>query len=103
MIMKKIAALLLLSFNLLFGCTKSSFLAVRPDNALVVPATLKDVQALLDNDFVMNGLGSYGLIPGIGETGADDYFVTDGDYTGSLLPLYRNCYTWAKSVYAGEE
>lgn len=104
--MMKPLPILLLCFPLLFlatGCTKSSFLDERPDNALVVPSTLPDLQALLDNDFVMNGTGSYGLVPGLGETGADNYYISGDTYTNVLTPLYRNCYVWAKQLYGGEE
>ncbi len=97
------ALLFLLVLLVTHSCKKSSFLDERPDNALVVPVTLQDLQALLDNDFVMNGTGSYGLVPGLGETGADNYYISDDSYTNVLTPLYRNCYVWAKQLYAGED
>ncbi len=84
------------------GCEKSGFLDQRPDNSLIVPTTLEDLQALLDNDFMMNGIGSNGLIPGLGEIGADNYTVSERTYSSVLTPLYKNSYIWAKDVYGGE-
>lgn len=94
---------LLLGGCLMAGCSKSKFLDERPDNALVEPKTLADLQTLLDNDFVMNGTGSYGLVPALGETGADNYYLNSTEYRDYLAPLYRNCYTWQTDLYAGED
>ncbi|MBE7178311.1 MAG: RagB/SusD family nutrient uptake outer membrane protein [Mucilaginibacter polytrichastri] len=99
----KILLPMLLMGCVLAGCSKSKFLDERPDNSLVEPKTLADLQALLDNDFVMNGTGSYGLVPALGETGADNYYLNETEYTDYLAPLYRKCYTWDKDLYAGED
>ena len=85
------------------GCNKSDFLDKRPDNSLIVPSTLQDVQEMLDNDVVMNGFGGAGLVPALGETGSDNYYLTDTQYNSSLPPLYRNCYIWNKQLYGGED
>lgn len=84
------------------GCTKTDFLSAKPNEALVIPKTLEDLQAILDNDIVMNGAGHFGVTPAFGEIGADNYYVTDDRFNATLKPLYRNAYTWAKDVYAGE-
>ena len=59
------------------GCSKSKFLNVNPNPSLNVPSTLADYQAILDNDFTMNGEAGYGVVPAFGETGADNYYVPD--------------------------
>jgi len=97
--MKNIILILLLA---LAACNKDNFLDAKPDQALVVPTSLTDLQALLDNDIVMNGASSFGLIPQLGETGSDNYYITDATYL-TMKPLYQHCYTWDKQVFNGEE
>ncbi len=99
MIQYSMALLAMVAFG---GCTKSDFLNAKPDQSLVVPTSLKDLQALLDNDAIMNGATSFGIVPQLGETGADDYFLPDAFYV-QLKPLYQNCYTWASQPYTGTD
>ncbi|TCC98821.1 RagB/SusD family nutrient uptake outer membrane protein [Pedobacter hiemivivus] len=81
------------------ACKKSDFLDEKPDIKLVVPKTLKDFQAILDNDREINGIpGGQGLVPHLGETGADNYFLLDATFNAISNPLYRNYYLWAKDV-----
>lgn len=87
--------------TLLNSCKKSEFLNTKPDQSLVVPQTLKDFQALLDNDLWMNGVGNSGY-PRLGEIGADNYYLLDADYN-FMAPLFRNSVIWAKQVYSNEE
>jgi hypothetical protein len=84
------------------GCRKSDFLNVKPNDALRVPSSIADFQGILDNDEIMNGDINVGLVPALGEAGADDYYVNDANYS-AFLPLSRNCYIWAKQIYTGEE
>ena len=86
----------LLIFSMVVSCRKS-FLDAKPDNALVVPATLTELQALLDNDMYMNGssLNSGGPNPGLLVAGTDDYFIPASIFVN--LPQYsKNVYTWNK-------
>src|SRR5665213_869345 len=87
----------------LMGCKKSDFLNAKPDQSQVVPTTVPELQALLDNDLVMNGAGNIGIIPGFGEIGADNYYVTDDLLTAYIDPLEKNAYRWQKNLYANEE
>lgn len=84
------------------ACKKSSFLDVRPDNALVVPQNVEDLQALLDNDGVMNGANGIGVVPSLGEAACTDYFVNENDLYSFLSPLESNAYIWQKQVFNGE-
>ena len=89
--------LLLLPAFYYVSCRKSSFLDTKPNQALVVPTSITDCQALLDNDEVMNGFGNSGY-PSLGETGSDDY------YTSNALYAYydqtdQNACIWAQQVY----
>lgn len=84
------------------ACRKSDFLNARPDNSLVVPANISDFQALLDNDIIINGAGNNGIVPALGEAGADDHYLTD-DYfnSGDFSVQEKNEYLWAKDPYPG--
>lgn len=97
---KNIGIILLLI--LISGCKKSGFLDAKPDQSLVVPSTLEDLQALLDNDQVMNGAGNLGNVPVLGDVGCDDYYITENDFLLSAT-LQQNAYTWATDIYSGEK
>lgn len=94
----KYAAILLLSAS----CKKSAFLDKRPDNSLVVPSSVEDLQALLDNDRVMNGTNGLGVLPSLGEIACTDYYVNENDLYSFLSPLESNAYTWQQKVFNGE-
>lgn len=97
--MKTIFQLLLLSFLVISSSCKKNWLDAKPDKKLVVPHTLADLQALLDNTtFVFN----YGQ-PALGEIGSDDYYVRYSDWLALSTNLQRNGYIWAKDPYNGEE
>lgn len=84
------------------ACKKSSFLDARPDQSLVVPSSLNDLQALLDNDRIMNGTNGLGVTPSLGEAACTDYYVNEDDLYGFLSPLESNAYTWQQKVFNGE-
>lgn len=92
----------IMTLTLLASCNKSGFLSVKPDQSLIVPTTLTDLQELMDNDLVMNGSGNYGIVPSFGEAGSDDYYCNSDVYNAVLSPLYRNIYIWNKTLYANE-
>lgn len=69
------------------SCNK--YLDARPDQTLVVPASLDDLQALLDNVQVMNR-----FYPADGEAATDDFYITDNDYNALVLPQDKTLYPW---------
>lgn len=85
------------------SCSSSDYLDAKPDAALIVPNTLDDLQAILDNDRVMNGVvQNEGIVPSLGEISADDYFINDESRFDILLKINnRNAYTWQADVYEG--
>ncbi|ARS35802.1 RagB/SusD family nutrient uptake outer membrane protein [Pontibacter actiniarum] len=93
-IRRSIQALLLLC--LLAGC--ETFLDEKPDKAMVVPATLPDLQALLDNYPVLNEND-----PGAGEVSADDYYLTDADWESLYQEEDRRMYIWAEDRLFAEQ
>ena len=92
--MKK--TIIYLVFAVLFTACTKTFLDKKPDQSLVVPQTLSDFQALLNNTSVMNV-----DMPSLGEISSDDYYVTDAGYQSVTVPTYKNAYTWNKDIYAG--
>jgi hypothetical protein len=81
----------------LASCQKD-FLDKKPDKSLLVPTTLADFQALLDNTAIMNASPSLNLIAG-------DEFYTTGDALDALgTPYEENTYLWVKdNPYAGND
>lgn len=96
--MKIIFHLMLTSFLIIFSSCKKNWLDAKPDKKLVVPHTLADLQALLDNTIFVFNTGQ----PALGEVGSDDYYVQYTAWLGLSGDLERNAYVWAKEVYNGE-
>lgn len=79
----------------LLSACKKDFLNAKPEKALVIPNTLDDLQALLDNsNSVMNWSPSMGLIA------SDDVYVPDDGYVSANV-LSQNSYIWAERIYEG--
>jgi starch-binding outer membrane protein, SusD/RagB family len=74
-----------------YSCKK--WLDVKRTKADVVPETLKDFQALLDNQAIMNA--SY---PNLGIIGTDDYYVAFTTWQATSF-IDRNAYIWASDIY----
>ncbi|EHQ26571.1 RagB/SusD family nutrient uptake outer membrane protein [Mucilaginibacter paludis] len=100
--MKKIIYPIIFIATVLLSCNKKDFLDAKPDKSLVIPQSLADFQAIMDNDLEMNGTTTeYGPVPGMGEMSADNYFVLDADYNTIFQPQQKNVYVWAKNIYDG--
>lgn len=87
---------LYISIALLFalGACEKDWLDKKPDISLVVPTSLTDLQALLDNTQQSFNRGGCFL----GEVGADNYYLETTGYQ-SLGQLVRNAYIWLPDVY----
>ena len=85
----------LVATSLAVGGCRKAFLSKLPSTDLVVPSTLSDFQALLDNDGVMSGT------PILGELSADNFYLP---YTfwETLDTREQNAYVWAKDIYQGQ-
>lgn len=79
------------------GCT-DSFLDVKPDKKLVIPQTLNDLQAMLDNTDKMNVYG-----PSVAVISADDYYVTSSDWNSLTDITARNAYIWDDDLFNDRE
>jgi hypothetical protein len=91
--------ILALSLLLLGACKK--FTDVNPDSNLKPPTTFKDCESILDNDWVMNGIGSSGY-PYMPEVASDDYYATDEQYKKYSI-AEQQVSIWAKKISTGDE
>jgi hypothetical protein len=78
------------------ACNKQKFLDQKPTTTLLVPSTLSDFQALMDYIKV------FGFVPVLGETSADDYYVSYKTWQLTLGTRENNAYIWAKDIYGGQ-
>src|SRR6478672_7153600 len=75
----------------LYSCKK--FLDEKPDKKLVVPSTLADLQAVLDNTNTFNA--AYPFSP---ELSADNYYITTQEWQARST-TERNLYIWDADVF----
>jgi tetratricopeptide (TPR) repeat protein len=82
-------------FILLAGIMVSceGFLDPKPNQSLVVPSTLTDVQNLLDNTTVFN---TQGILPLLS---TDEFWATDDAYNGLSTLVEQGTYRWAEDPY----
>ncbi|MET3606935.1 tetratricopeptide (TPR) repeat protein [Mucilaginibacter rubeus] len=77
------------------SCKKQDkFLDAKPNQALNVPATLADLQRLLQNEDVFNSQPD----PGLGQIASDDFLVQD-EVLPDLSSAERNSYLWSKEIF----
>ncbi|HEY9260273.1 RagB/SusD family nutrient uptake outer membrane protein [Chitinophaga sp.] len=73
------------------ACRK--YLDAKPDNKMVVPATIKDLQAMLDDVATMNLSW-----PIAGEIAADNYYLLSSSWSGLSSITDRENYIWKDDV-----
>ncbi|WP_258097046.1 RagB/SusD family nutrient uptake outer membrane protein [Marinoscillum pacificum] len=95
--MKSIKITYIILLFILTSCAED-WLDIKNDKQLVVPSTLQDLQALLDNTEVMN----FSSTPALGVICNTDYYLTDQEWQTLANPTYRNGYIWAEDIYQGE-
>ena len=87
--------MILAATDLAMGGCRKAFLSKLPSTDLVVPSSLSDFQALLDNDNVMSGT------PILGELSADNFYLPYA-FWQTLDIREQNAYIWAKDIYQGQ-
>ena len=92
--MKKLKKGLLLMLAVFSVVSCKKYLGEKADKSLVVPATLSDLQALLDDAYYMN-LVKTSSMP---ESSADDYFLTMDNYNNND-DNSRATYNWTLKEY----
>jgi hypothetical protein len=77
------------------GC-KKDFLDAKPSKALLVPTTLPDFDAIMDNNNVFN-IGQE-----LNEIASDDLYTTTDGWQSLATPQEQNTYIFADHVFAGQ-
>lgn len=81
---------------LLPACTEK--LDIKPDQSLIVPETVADFQAMMDNITFMNA-----YIPAFGEAGADNYYITEARYNALPTNSDRSSYIWGNGIFPAND
>lgn len=81
---------------LFISCHKQDFLNKKPASAIIIPTTLPELRAMLDNTQVFT------FSPGLGELAADDYYITFINWQ-SLTEIERNSYVWESDLYGSRQ
>lgn len=89
----KIACLFCLIAASAYFSSCKKWLDAKPDKKLVIPSSVGDLQALLDNTDIMNF-----SCPSLGEMSTDDYWLMDGDLA-ALSPQENAVYAWQDDIY----
>lgn len=88
--------LIIVSALFFLSCKKQdAWLDKKSNKADVVPVTIADFQAILDNDEIMNA--DY---PSLGLIGSDNYYILFSSWQ-TLQPIERNAYVWKPDIYEG--
>lgn len=80
---------------LLLAASCGDYLELKPDKKMVIPATLSDLQALLNNTGFMNQSEE-----AIGEMSADNYYL-NSDALSSIDEWSRDTYLWGEHTTPG--
>ncbi|TWV96838.1 RagB/SusD family nutrient uptake outer membrane protein [Chitinophaga pinensis] len=86
----------LFMYLFLQACTKK--LDLKPDESRLIPETLEDLQALLDNTDANNN-----NIPAYTEAGADNYYITDVRFNSLSTNGQRNAYIWGNEIFTATD
>ncbi|NHA03280.1 RagB/SusD family nutrient uptake outer membrane protein [Mucilaginibacter sp. HC2] len=99
--LKKIIEAIFLAIILIQFSCKKDFLDAKPNLALVVPSTITDYQALLDNN-TASTLFNFNQ-PSLNEVGAGDFYLSYTSWQGLSTPQERNAYIWSPDLFAGQK
>lgn len=88
--LKKTRYILFLTL-ILWSC--EGFLDPKPDQSLLVPTTLEDMQALLDNNVVMNSHVNLSSIS------SGEFWTTNEGYAGTASLTVKAAYIWSEDLY----
>lgn len=86
---------LMLALMIAGQACRKQFLDTKPSTTILIPTTLADLQALLDNT------GVFGLVPTLGEASADNYYFPFLTWQ-SLDTREHNAYIWEPDIFEGQ-
>lgn len=84
-------------FTLTLSC-KSDFLDIKPEKRYVIPHTIADFQALMDNAGTMN---AYGALSN-GQAGSDDLYITTNIWDLLTNQQEKNSYIWTANIFENQ-
>jgi len=93
--MKKIFLFILIVATAI-SCNKHDWLNVKSNKSDLIPKSLSDLQAILDNTDVMNF--NY---PELGFLGSDNYYLSYSSWQEAYTSAERNAYIWAPDIFEG--
>ncbi|MDR6919490.1 RagB/SusD family nutrient uptake outer membrane protein [Chryseobacterium sp. 2987] len=96
--MKTIILIVLVSISFVSCKKQDEWLNKKSSKSDVVPSTLDDYQAILDNTDKMND-----HYPSIGLVGSDNYTINDAEWNSMSYIAIKNMYVWAADIYEGIE
>ncbi len=73
------------------------WLDIKQDKSIVVPQSLADLRALLDNSPELN----FACTPMLGIISADNFYLDDEDWNSLSYAEEKNAYIWNEDVYQG--
>lgn len=88
---------ILLAVSSYYTSCKKDWLDAKPDKSLVVPSTLKDYQALLDNSSNAFNVDQ----PAFGEISSGDFYIQYSNWQSLFTYPEKNCYIWASDIFGG--
>jgi len=92
-----------IAFGSLVVCPSCNdrWLDAKPDKSLVVPKTIKDYQALLDNS---GELFNIAQSSGLAEISSGDFYISNASWAALFLKQEKSAYIWGpnESFYEGE-
>lgn len=82
-----------------FIACQKEFLDVQQNKSRVIPNSLEDYQAMLDNTSIMNDLSAHEL----SQIASDEYLIADERWKLITSPTQKNSYIWANEIYEGAD
>ncbi|TXE01854.1 RagB/SusD family nutrient uptake outer membrane protein [Algoriphagus aquimarinus] len=76
-----------------FAC--EGFLDERPNKKILIPTTIDDIRAMLDNSSEMN------IVPAFGQLGSDDLVISDAGWASLSTTSEQNAYIFAEEIFQG--
>jgi len=94
--LSKAIIILIIILYCTISCNKKEFLEKIPSSKILIPKTLDDFQALLDNHAIL------GETPVLGELSADNYYLIQSFWQG-LKNHERDVYIWQNNIFQSDE
>lgn len=83
---------------LVWGC-HDSYLDLKSDQGRVTPSKLNDFEKMIDHDAVLNSYSLHFLM----NISADDFYLTEKDWSQLSANYERNGYVWLKDIFGGDQ